>query len=116
MSLIDSMMEECVMLDKVSVSDGLGGFTYEWAEGAHFMAAVIKNSEPAVIAAEMQGVTEQFTVVVHTGISLQFHDAFKRLSDESVFRVTGEIKDNQAPAASTVKIAKVRAERWVVPG
>ena len=44
MSLIDVMMEECVMVDKRTVPDGMGGFDYEWVDGAQFRAAVIKNN------------------------------------------------------------------------
>ena len=41
--LIDEMKEDCVMLDKHTVSDGMGGFSYEWTEGARFRAAVVKD-------------------------------------------------------------------------
>lgn len=115
MSLIDSMMEQCVMQNKTSVPDGLGGFTYQWTDGAPFEATIIKQASPTVIVAEQQGINEQYLVVVHTGIPLEFHDVFKRLSDGATFRVTGDVRDSQAPAESTVQIAKVTAERWVIP-
>ena len=115
MNLIDSMMEKCVMLDKTSRPDGLGGFTYAWTDGAEFDATIIKQSSPTVTVAEQQGVSEQYTVVVHTGVPLDFHDVFKRVSDNATFRVTGYVRDSQAPAASSVQIAKVTAERWVIP-
>lgn len=34
MSLIDSMATDCTMMDKASKSDGYGGFTTTWADGA----------------------------------------------------------------------------------
>lgn len=116
MSLIDSMMEQCVMLDKTSAPDGMGGFIYTWVEGAPFEATIIKQSSPTVIVAEQQGINEQYLVVVRTGIPLDFHDVFRRVSDGATFRVTGDARDSEAPKASTVQIAKVTAERWVVPG
>lgn len=116
MNLLDSMMENCVMLDKTSVSDGMGGFEYLWVEGAPFEAAIIKLSNPAIQVAEQAGASEQYSVVVHDGVPLDFHDVFRRISDGAVFRVTGYSRDSEAPAASTVKIAKVTAERWAVPG
>lgn len=115
MSLLDSMMESCVMMDKTSVSDGLGGFTYTWKEGAAFNATIIKQSSPTITVAEQQGVSEQYTIVVQSGVTLDFHDVFKRVSDNATFRVTGYARDSEAPAASTVQIAKVTAERWVIP-
>ena len=114
MSLLDTMMEQCVMLDKKSQTDGMGGFVYSWTEGAEFLATIIKQSSPIVTVAEQQGINEQYNVIVQTGVPLSFHDVFRRQSDGATFRVTGEIRDTQAPAASTVHIAKVTAERWAL--
>lgn len=115
MTLIDSMMERCVMQDKTSQSDGMGGFSYAWADGAEFDATIIKVSSPTITVAEQQGVNEQYNVVVHSNVMLDYHDVFKRISDGATFRVTGYSRDSEAPAASTVKIAKVTAERWSIP-
>jgi hypothetical protein len=52
---------------------------------------------------------------VDKGFSLDYHDVFRRVSDNQVFRVTSNIKDSEAPEASTVKIGKVTAERWELP-
>ena len=43
MSLIDEMKEPCTMLDRVTVSDGMGGFTQQWQDGATFDAAIVKD-------------------------------------------------------------------------
>ena len=115
MNLLESMMEKCVMLDKVSVQDGLGGFDYVWNEGAEFDAVIIKTSSPEIMAAEINGAKEQYNVVVRIGVALDYHDVFKRMSDDAVFRVTGYTHDNETPAASTVQITKVTAERWEIP-
>lgn len=112
MSLIDVMMEECVMLDKRTVSDGMGGFSHEWVEGAKFRAAVIKDNTLAARVAEKQGVTELYTVTVDKGLTLQYHDVFRRLSDGYTFRVTSNITDSETPSVSTFHIGQVTAERW----
>ena len=114
MSLIDEMKEDCVMLDKRTVPDGLGGFTYEWTEGAAFRAAVTKDSSLAARVAEKQGVTELYTVTVDKGITLQFHDVFRRESDGYVFRVTSNVTDSQTPERATFQIGQVTAERWAL--
>ena len=54
-------------------------------------------------------------MVVEQGFELDYHDVFKRLSDNAIFRVTSRTQDYTAHPASTVKIAKVTAERWVLP-
>ena len=115
MSLLTQMMDECKILNHVRKDDDFGGYTDTWEEGAKFMAAIAKNSSPEHQVAEQQGIAEQFTVVVDRSFSLDYHDAFKRTSDGSIFRVTSRTTDSTAHPASTVKIAKVTAERWVLP-
>lgn len=112
MSLIDVMMEDCVMLDKRTVSDGLGGFSYEWAEGASFKAAIVKNTTLEARIAEKQGVTELYTVTVDKGLALQYHDVFRRASDGLTFRVTSNIRDSETPTVASFQNGQVTAERW----
>ena len=115
MSLIEQMMEPCTLLNRVRQNDGYGGYTESWTDGATFSAPFIKNSSPEVTLAEMQGANEVFTVVVPQTFSLDYHDVFRRDSDGTTFRVTSYTRDTDPPARSTVKIAKVTAERWVIP-
>ena len=115
MSLLTQMMEECLILNHVRTDDDYGGYTDAWTEGAKFMAAIAKNNSPEQLVAEQQGIAEQFTVVVDRSFSLDYHDVFKRKSDNSIFRVTSKTQDSTSHPASTVKIAKVTAERWVLP-
>ena len=80
------------------------------------MAAIGKNNSSEQLVAEQQGVAEAFRVIVNEGFALDYHDVFRRVSDGQVFRVTSNAKDSDAPKASTVQIAKVTAEKWVIPG
>ena len=113
--LLDSMMEKCRIMNHVRLDDDYGGYTDTWTEGASFDATIIKNSTTEALIAEKQGVSELYTVVVKKGFTLSFHDVFKRVSDGQIFRVTSNVKDSEAPEASSVKIAKVTAEKWVLP-
>ena len=115
MSLIESMMEPCTLLNRVRQNDGYGGYTESWTDGATFSATFIKNTSPEVTLAEMQGANEIYNVVVPKGFTLDYHDVFRRESEGSTFRVTSYTRDSDAPEQSTVKIAKVTAERWVIP-
>lgn len=115
MNLLTSMMEEYVMLDKSTVSDGMGGFVPTWVAGASFMAFVRKESAPEITVAEQQGAKEMFTVVVPKGVPLEYHDVFRRVSDDEVFRVTSNTLDESAPSASTIAIARANCERWALP-
>lgn len=115
MSLLESMMTDCTMLDRTTVSDGVFGFTTAYVDGAHFRATIIKDSSIEARVAEKQGVSEVYTVVTAKGTALQYHDAFRRESDGQVFRVTSIQRDSEAPEASSVQIGKVSAERWEIP-
>ena len=112
MSLLDSMMEKCQILNRSIVDDPYGSTIETYTDGAIFDATIIKNSTTEAQIAEKQGITELFTVVVRKGFPLDYHNVFKRLSDGQMFIVTSITKDSEAPEASTVKIAKVTAERW----
>ena len=115
LSLIESMMEDFVFLNKVKVDDPVGGYKDDYQDGITFKAAVIKNSTTEAQIAEKQGITEIFTIVTDKSMVLEFHDVLRRVSDGEIFRITSRAVDSQAPEASTVPIAKVSAERWVLP-
>ena len=115
MSLIDDMKEPCTMLDRLTASDGLGGFTQTWQAGATFSAAIVKDSSMQARTAEKQGVTELYTVTVDKALQLDYHDVFRRDSDGAVFRVTSNITDSRTPDRASFQIGQVSAERWVLP-
>lgn len=115
MTLLDSMMDDCVLLDRITSSDGVLGIISTWQDGASFKATIVKDSSTEAKLAEKQGVTEVYTVVTAKGSGLNYHDVFRRVSDGQVFRVTSNQADSEAPAASSVQIGKVSAERWVLP-
>ena len=114
-NILSQMMDECRILNHVRKDDGFGGYADTWTDGASFMAAIAKSVSPEQQIAEKEGITEAFTVVVDQGFTLDYHDVFKRLKDNSIFRVTSRTQDSTAHPASTVKIAVVTAERWVLP-
>lgn len=114
MSLLDSMMSKCTMIDKRTVSDGVFGVIEQWVDGASFEATIIKDTTTEARLAEKQGVSEVYTVVVHKNVPLRYHDVIRRESDQAIFRITSNIADSEAPDASSVKIGKVSAERWAL--
>ena len=111
MNLLTKTMEDCKMMTRTLVSDKFGGYGYEWSEGATFKAAIAKSSTAEQMLAEQRNIAESYTVVVGQTMTLDYHDVFKRLSDNAIFRVTSRTVDSTSHPASTVKIAKVSAER-----
>ena len=110
--LIDAFKVDCVMMDKTSVPDGIGGFTHSWVEGAAFQAAIVKDNTLEARVAEKEGVTEVYTVTVSKTLPLEFHDVFKRVSDGAIFRVTSNVTDSKTPSVATFQFGQVSAERW----
>lgn len=115
MSLIDTMKETCTLLDRVTQSDGMGGFIQTWTDGASFQAAVIRDTSTQARIAEKQGVTELYTVTTDRNLTLDYHDVFRRESDSAIFRVTSNIHDSKTPQVASFAFAQVSAERWVLP-
>lgn len=114
-TLLDSMIETCTILTRTIAPDGLGGYKDTYVDGITFDAVIRKDDTTADRIAEKQGVKESYTVVVQKGFPLAFHDVFRRAKDGNTYRVTSNIQDKEAPAASTIKVGAVTAERWDLP-
>lgn len=115
MSLLDEYMENCVMIDKTTVSDGRGGFDYAFVEGAEFQAAITLDNSIQAKIAEQQGVTGIYSVTTQKSINLQYHDIFRRSSDSKVFRVTSDGDDKKTPPSATLNMRQVSAEEYTLP-
>lgn len=115
MSLLDNAMDECVLMDKTTVSDGSGGYIPTWSDGATFKAAITYDSSMQARIAEKQGVTNLYTVTTPKAMNLQYHDVFRRVDDGKIFRVTSDGDDNATPSRSTFQVRQVTAEEYVLP-
>lgn len=117
MSLLKEITEKCVILNKRTVNDGgYGGYiTTEWAEGAEFDALIYLNTSIEARTAEKQGVTGLYTITTGKELTLEYHDVFKRLSDNKIFRVTSDGDDKKTPASSRLNMRQVNAEEWSLP-
>ena len=115
MSLLHESMEECTMLDKISVEDGYGGFYTIYQDGANFNAAVVLDNSMQSRIADKEGVTALYTVTTEKNINLQFHDVFRRNSDQKIFRVLSDGDDKKTPNSALLNMRQVSAEEWVIP-
>ena len=114
MSLLDNAMEDVILLEKVRVPDGEGGFITKWSEGAVFKAAVTFDTSMESRIAEKQGVTSRYTVTTKKSAMLEFHDVFRRISDGKIFRVTSDGDDKYSPNSSSLNMRQVTAEEWSI--
>ena len=116
MSLLEDALEACVMLDKTTIADGYGGYISSYAEGAPFNAAIVFDTSMEARLAERQGVKSLYTVTTSRALTLQYHDIFKRVRDNKVFRVTSDGDDKFTPASTALDMRQVTAEEWVING
>ena len=110
MSLLDEAMDNCIILNKIIVQDGYGGYETLYVDGAPFDAAIVLDNSMEARAAEKQGVTSLYTVTTAKALNLQYHDVFKRLKDGKIFRVTSD--DKHTPASASLNMRQVSAEEW----
>lgn len=115
MSLLSDAMESCTMLNKKTMSDGMGGFVVTWEEGASFNAAIVFDTSIQARIAQKQDVTSLYTVTTSKALTLEYHDVFRRESDGKIFRVTSDGDDKKTPAKSTLDMRQVTAEEWRLP-
>ena len=113
MSLLSQAMEDVAMLEKKRVPDGESGFTTDGVNGLQFKAAINFDSSMEARTAEKAGVTSLYTVTVPLNCKLKYHDVFRRLRDEKVFRVTSDGDDKITPASASFQFAQVTAEEYV---
>lgn len=112
MSLLEQNRVACVLLDKKRAPDGEGGYITTWEDGVKFMAAISFDNSMQARTAEKQGVSSFYTITTEKKIMLEYHDVFRRLYDEKIFRVTSDGDDKATPASSTLNMRQVSAEEW----
>lgn len=110
MALIDAFKEKCVLLEKTRISDGEGGWVPMWTEGVEFSAAIVLDSSLNARVAEKEGMTGVYTVTTDRNVEMDFHDAFRRLSDGMTFRVT-KVNDH-TPSVASFQFNQYQAEEW----
>ena len=113
MSLLTEAMEDCVVLNKIKTDDGYGGFITTWVEGASFQCAITFDTSIEARTAERQGVSSLYTVTTQKNVTLDYHDVFKRLRDNKIFRVTSDGDDKYTPSSAMLNMRQVTAEEFV---
>lgn len=114
--LLQESMEDCVMLNKQTSSDGYGGYITTWVDGAEFKAAIVLDTSIEAKMAEQQGVTGIYTITTSRALNLQYHDVFRRARDGKIFRVTSDGDDKLTPASATLDMRQVSGEEFKLNG
>ena len=115
MSLLSDAMENCQLIHKTTSDDGYGGWNETWVLGAKFDAAIVLDTSIQAQVALSQGVTGVYTITTKRNVNLQYHDVFKRLSDDKIFRVLTDGDDKKTPPSASLNMRQVTAEEWSLP-
>ena len=116
MSLLSEAFEPFVMIDKTTVSDGYGGFTVVYTQGASFQAVAVFDTSVEARVAGVQGVTSLYTITTSKDNNLQYHDICRRNSDGKIFRITSDGDDKKTPPSATLDMRQVTAEEFKLTG
>jgi hypothetical protein len=114
MSLLSEAMEECIILDKITVDDGYGGVKQTYVSGATIHAAIVFDTSIQARVADKQGVTSLYTVTTPRTITLNYHDVFRRVRDNKIFRVTSDGDDKYTPKSAGLDMRQVTAEEFEI--
>lgn len=114
MSLLLDAMEDFVILDKITSSDGYGGTTTTYVEGAKFLGDVDFDTSIEARSASKQGVTSLYTLTTLRAIVLDYHDVVKRIRDGKIFRITSDGEDKFTPKSAGLDMRQVTAEEFVL--
>lgn len=111
-SLLSQAMSKCVKLEDTMTSDGMGGYSRTWADGAEFQAAIVFASSVEARRAAQEGVSSLYTVTISRDEMLSYHDVFRREKDGKIFRVTSDGDDSFTPPSAGLDMRQVTAEEW----
>lgn len=109
MSLLDRYKTDCTIVIPVEESDGEGGFTITWVDGAVFQAHIGYNSNAESRRAEQQGLARIYSVLVQSNVDIKYNDYFR--ADGATYRVTSAPEDNHSPDSASMRLKHFTAEK-----
>lgn len=113
MSLLSDTMQECVMLDKKTVSDGEGGFVVDYTDGAQFTASVTTDQQGVAKIAQALTETVEYRVITRKKTILNAGDVFKTLKDGRIYRVKSS-NLQATPDSAELNMRLAFAEEWSI--
>lgn len=112
MSLLDNAFETFTVINKVVVSDSLGGTQTAWIDGITIQGAIVFDSSAEMKVAQAAGVTSAYTLTVRKNVLLDYHTVLRRESDKRIFRLTSNSDDKKTPESATLNMRQYSAEEW----
>lgn len=116
MSLLDEFAVPCVLMERFRQSDGEGGWLpTEWKEGAEFQNYQSLDTSMEARVAEKQGVTSVYSALVDKSVPIEYGDYYKDRNTGTVYRVTSNPSEKEAPRGASFNLKYFTAERAELP-
>ena len=115
MSLLNDFARICVLMEKTRVPDGEGGYTVDWKDGVSFQNYQALDTSMEARRAEKEGVTSVYSALVDKALPIEYGDYFKEKESGTVYRVTSNPDEKQAPKSASFTLKFFTAERTVLP-
>jgi hypothetical protein len=114
-TILQDFVENIVLLDETTASDGLGGFVYEWTDGAEISVAVIQPRDTkATIANAIVG-QQSLTILTSTAIELKRDKYFRRKSNGKTYKIDHDNTERLAPDDSELQWRATTAAEAALP-
>lgn len=115
MSLLDEYSDNYVVINKLTVDDGYGGYKTVWQDGATLKGALAQASQSEIVVADSKGERVTHTMLIDKNIKLDYHMVLRRTTDGKIFRVTSSGDEMYTPASSNLNKRKINCEEWEIP-
>ena len=116
MSLLTESMEEFIVMNKISTSDGYGSVTTVYTEGAEILGAMPYNNSTQVKIAQAMGAKSTYVLTVRKTVDLDYHTILKRKKDGKTFRLTSGTDDHKTPRSAGLDMRQYDAEEFEIGG
>lgn len=109
--LLEDQKTKCVIMNLSIVLDNVGGYDRKWTEGAPFDAIITESTTLESTIASLQKEIKYYGLKVDKNLPLEYHTAFKRVSDGKTFRVKSD-SGMEAPGLSALGMKQLEAEEY----
>ena len=110
MTMLTDFFENAHIMDKTTVSDGMGGATTQWHDGAMIRVGFSANRSTEARIAEQNGIKALWTIVHTDMLEFRQNDVIRRDKTGQLFRITGNSIDMHTPPMADVQFMQVSAE------
>lgn len=111
MTLFESFLEPCVIMDKTKVPDAEGGTVNTWTPGAEIEVAFQSLTPTQQIAAQQTGAQYTDTIVTPIGVTLDEQDVIQRKASGKFYRVLSV--EPETPKVATFKFSRYNVRELV---